>query len=129
MLVLLAFLVCAHCAPSFYINGPVQGVFGSALSFSVSSFPLQCSVLPSVRVEGPARQTVPFSVVPCANGVTLVTFLPCAPGAHTVAVLGEAGQQIAALTTVIQSAPTTINYVDGPAIQTIFDFGDLTTKR
>jgi hypothetical protein len=72
--------VFASSGVSFYINGPQQGVFGSELTFFVFSFPLQCAVVPIVRVTGPQGQIVPFDSTSCVNGVTSVSFPPCASG-------------------------------------------------
>jgi hypothetical protein len=124
----LASLGWGQLGPSFYVTGPQQGVFGSSLSFLVSSFPAQCAILPVVRVTGPQNQIVSFSSSSCVNGVTTVSFLPCAEGTHVVAVMDN-NAQIAALSIVIQPQPTIITYVDGPAIQTIFDFGDIAKRN
>ncbi len=123
VLVLLAAVFSVSNA--FFINGPTQLVFGQAASFAVSSFPLQCAVTPAVRVTGPLGELVSFSLSPCVNGVTAVAFQPCAAGQHVVAVLGEGGAQVAALSTVVQPQPVVFQYVDGPAVQTVFEFGGL----
>ena len=114
---------------SFYINGPQQLVFGQPATFQVSSFPLQCAEPPRVRVTGPLGQLVPAAQAACVGGVTAVTFQPCAAGPHVVAVLDAQGAQTAALTTVAQPRPVLLEYVDGPALQTVFEFGGLVPQR
>jgi hypothetical protein len=117
------------CEASFFINGPQQLVFGQPASFQVSSFPLQCAT-PRVRVTGPLGELVPSTAVsPCANGVTTVSFQPCAAGPHVVAVLDATGAQTAALTTIAQPQPVEYQYVDGPAVQTVFEFGGLVPQQ
>jgi hypothetical protein len=122
------FALLAFSTGSFFIDGPQQLVFGHSASFTVSSFPLQCAVPPLVRVTGPLGQLVFANVSPCNNGLTGVSFQPCAAGPHVVAVLDAQGQQIAALTTIVQPQPVEYQYVDGPAVQTVFEFGGLVPK-
>jgi hypothetical protein len=125
------FALWCFSAASFFVNGPQQLVFGQPASFQVSSFPLQCATPPQVRVTGPLGQLVfGTAVSPCSNGVTTVTFQPCAAGPHVVAVLDATGaQQVAALTTVAQPQPVEYTYVDGPAVQTVFEFGGLVPQQ